>query len=67
MQQIEAGQTWVTISGEPQYVEILEVDTVDSSSYDEGYELSVGYSFRGYTYYRSFDSFSKRYMISSVE
>jgi hypothetical protein len=65
MQDIKPGQTWVTISGEALYVEILEVDTVESSSYESGYELSVGYNFRGGIYYRPFEHFTKRYMFSS--
>jgi methyl coenzyme M reductase subunit D len=64
---IKAGQTWVTIQDPPQYVEVFEVDTIESSSYQEGYELSVGYFFRGNEYYRSIDSFTKRYTISSGE
>jgi hypothetical protein len=67
MLDIKPGQTWVTIVGDPQYVEVLEVDTAESSSYESGYELSIGFLFRGNTYYRSLDSFTKRYMISSGE
>jgi hypothetical protein len=67
MAEIKQGQTWVSIQDPPQYVDVFEVDSIDSPSYEEGYELSVGYYYRGHKYYRSIDSFTKRYMISSGE
>jgi hypothetical protein len=67
MPEVKGGQTWVTVTDPPHYVEVFTVDTEDSPSYKEGYELSVGYTFRRGIYYRSIDSFTKCYMLSSED
>lgn len=64
---IKTGQTWVTIQEPTQYVEVVVVDTPNSASYKDGNELSVGYIFRGKRYYRSVDTFTKRYTLSTED